>query len=391
MAARISTVRLIVAAILAIFVYGVIAAMLGTILPNLSARFGLTPQQNGNIALAQALGLIIASLSAGPLIDNKGKKTGLLIGLALIAIALFGLPSAGGYGSLMGLLFLLGFGGGIIVTAANALASDIDEQRRASMLNLLNLFFGLGGLATPLLAVQLGGDAARLAYTAAVLTAATLILHTATPMPAPSGERSFKSAEAGQLVGRGLLWLLALLLFLYVSCEVGMWNWLTRHLIAQGIPEATALSVLSLGFALGMLIGRVVVSRILIKISAPTVTLASAILMALTTFWVLQTTSATGAWIAVFCAGLAMAPVYPTTLAIVGDAFPKATGTAMGIAITCGWIGLAVSSRIIGAIAGDDPRRLKTALLVLPAFSATMVLLNLVLRPMLRKAKAAAD
>ncbi|MGA2330011.1 MAG: MFS transporter [Bryobacteraceae bacterium] len=391
MLARISTPRLVLAAILAIFVYGVIAAMLGTILPSLSARFGLTPAQNGNIALAQALGLIIASVSAGPLIDNKGKKTGLVIGLALIAIALFALPSAGGYRSLMALLFLLGFGGGIIVTAANALASDIDEQRRASVLNLLNLFFGLGGLATPLLGVLLGSGAAKLAYTAAVLTAATLILHATTPMPAPSGERGFKGAKAGQLMGRGLLWLLSLLLFLYVSCEVGMWNWLTRHLIAQGIPEATALSILSLGFALGLLIGRVVVSRILIKIAAPTVTLAAAVLMALTTFWILQTTNATGAWIAVFCAGLAMAPVYPTTLAMVGDAFPKATGTAMGIVITCGWIGLAVSSRIIGAIAGDDPKRLKTALLVLPVSSAAMVLLNLILRAMLAKARSAAQ
>ena len=80
---------LIVAAILAIFVYGMIAAMLGTILPNLSERFKLTPEQNGTIAMAQAIGLIIASISVGPLIDNQGKKVGLVLGLALIAIALF--------------------------------------------------------------------------------------------------------------------------------------------------------------------------------------------------------------------------------------------------------------------------------------------------------------
>jgi hypothetical protein len=43
-----------------------------------------------------------------------------------------------------------------------------------------------------------------------------------------------------------------------------------------------------------------------------------------------------------------MAPVFPTTLAIVGDAFPRMTGTAIGFVITCGWTGLAVSSRIIG-------------------------------------------
>ena len=40
---------LILAAILALFVYGMIAAMLGTILPALSTRFQLTPKQNGNI------------------------------------------------------------------------------------------------------------------------------------------------------------------------------------------------------------------------------------------------------------------------------------------------------------------------------------------------------
>ena len=44
------------------------------------------------------------------------------------------------------------------------------------------------------------------------------------------------------------------------------------------------------------------------------------------------------------------------------------TGTAIGFVITCGWIGLAVSSRIIGFIAGGDPLRLKRALLVIPGF-----------------------
>ena len=35
---------LTLAAVLAIFVYGIIAAMLGTILPDLSKRFNLTPE-----------------------------------------------------------------------------------------------------------------------------------------------------------------------------------------------------------------------------------------------------------------------------------------------------------------------------------------------------------
>ena len=135
---------LILASILAIFVYGMIAATLGTILPDLSTRFGLTPRQNGTIAFAQALGLMIASLLVGPLMDNEGIKVGLVLGLALAAIALLTLPSSRSFGMIATILFVLGLGGGIIVTGANALASSVNEAHRGTTLNLVNLFFGSG-------------------------------------------------------------------------------------------------------------------------------------------------------------------------------------------------------------------------------------------------------
>jgi fucose permease len=371
---------LILAAILAIFVYGMIAAMLGTILPELSARFHLTPRQNGSIAFCQALGLIVASVSVGPLIDNEGKKTGLVLGLALITLALLLLPRSSGFASIATYLLLLGLGGGIIVTAANALGSDVTPDRRGTTLNLLNLFFGLGGFATPFISANLlHRNSVRLCYLVAALTGATLLINIATPMPQPTGAQSFVFSEIGGVVGRPQLWLLALLLFLYVASEVGVWNWLVQHLIAQGIPESRALNVLSFGFALGMLIGRVGVSQVLISVSALTVTLVAAILMLITTYLMLQTRDPKATWILVFLAGVSMAPVFPTTLAIVGDAFPRMTGTAMGIVITSGWIGLAVSSRIIGSIAGGEPKRLKKALLVLPGMAALMIAVNLAL------------
>jgi len=370
---------LILAAILAIFVYGMIAAMLGTILPDLSARFRLTPQQNGTIASMQALGLIIASVGVGPLIDYEGKKIGLVLGLALVTIALFLLPRSTGYGSIMIYLFLLGLGGGIIVTGANALASDVNESSRATTLNLLNLFFGLGGLATPFISANLlSRNSVRLCYLVATLTAVTLAIHLATPMPPPAGAQSFIFSDVGAVLGKPALFLLSLMLFLYVACEVGVWNWLAQHLIAQGLPESKALNILSLGFALGLLIGRVLASQILRTVSPETVTLSAAVLMAITTFAMLRTTKFAG--VAVFLAGVAMAPVFPTVLAMVADRFHTMTATAQGVAISSGWIGLAISSRVIGSIAGGDPKRLKTALLVIPGASIVMVAVNLALR-----------
>jgi fucose permease len=369
---------LIFAAILAIFVYGMIAAMLGTILPDLSDRFHLTPKQNGSIAFAQAIGLMIASVGVGPLLDTEGDKIGLVLGLAFIAVTLFLLPRSRGFGSIVALLFLLGVGGGIVVTGANALVSGVATEHRAIALNLVNLFFGLGGLATPFISANLfKRNWVRLCYTVALLTVVTLAFHAATPMPAPAGGAGFVLAQVGPILGRPLLFLLGLLLFLYVSCEVGVWNWLPRHLIAQGIPESRALNILSLGFALGLLIGRVAVSPILINVPPIDVTLAASIAMAVTTFLMLRTNKPGPAAVLVFIAGLSMAPVFPTALAITGKAFPQMTATAIGFVITCGWAGLAVSSPIIGAIAGGDPRRLKTALLIIPASSVLMVGLNL--------------
>lgn len=371
---------LMLASILAIFVYGLIAAFLGTILPDLSKRFQLSPVQNGTLASTQALGLILASLAVGPLIDLEGKKLALVLGLVLVGGALVLLSRCRGFGALASSLFMLGMGGGIVVTGANALAADVGS---AAALNLVNLFFGLGGLITPFLSAHLfKGNSVRLGYTILVATVFTLLVQCMAPIPAVQGTGAGAFAGAGTLLTKPQLYLLGLILFLYVSCEVGVWNWLVRFLVSKGIPEKTALNVLSLGFAMGLLLGRLGAAFVFKRIfMAPeNVILASAVAMLVMTLALLQAKTSRSAWALVFLAGLAMAPVFPTTLAIVSKAFPQMSGTAIGIAITFGWTGLAVSSKLIGGLAGQEARGLAKGLMVLPAFSAFMVVLSLAVR-----------
>ncbi len=370
---------LIFAACLAIFVYGMVASMLGTINPGLAAKFQLTNVQTGYVALAQGLGLVIASVSVGPLLDRKGKKIGLLLGLALVTLSLLALANAATYEVIIGAMVVLGMGGGIIITGANALGSDVSESRRASVLNFLNVFVGLGGFATPFIAGNLlAGDAVRVAYAAAALTAATFAVHLflriAPPAPRVPGQKTTA------VFGVPVLYLLASATFLYTACEFGIWIWLAKYLMVRGLPATTALNILSLGFALGLLLGRVIVAPVLIKIPPLTVTIAASTLMALTTFAILHTSAPTLLGALVFLAGIAMAPVFPTTVAIVGDIFKERSGTAIGFTITCGFSGLVVSSPLIGWIAGPDPSGLGRGLLVLPLFSAALLVVNLVLR-----------
>lgn len=369
---------LILAATLAIFVYGLIAPILGALLPS----YPLTPVQQGNVAMAQAIGLVISSLSAGPVIDVRGNKAALVTGLALIVAALFAAPNAGGFIGLVIVYFVLGVGGGTVVTAANALVGAVEPTRRGSALNFLNLFFGLGGIITTYAASYLLGPVV-LCYSVGGLTCFALLINALTRMPGAAGEASFRLNEVPTLLGRPALMLLSFFLFLYVACEVGVWNWLKAYLISANFDSRAAGGVVSYGFAFGILVGRVVVSRILIRVPALTVTLISAVLMAITTFAMLHLHSQTSITIAVFCAGLTMAPVFPTTLAMTQDAFPRGTATALGIVITFGWIGLAVSSPIIGALA--ENRNYQRGLMLLPIFSVIMVVLNFVLRPALRR------
>lgn len=378
---------LILAAILAILVYGLVAPILGALLPS----YHLTGDQSGVLGLVQALGLVVASLGAGPVIDIRGKKVALATGLLLVAISLFWAPNAGSYQVLLIVYFILGLGGGTVVTGANALASDVSEARRASVLNFLNLFFGLGGIVTPFLSGLM--TEANLCYAVGSLAALTLVVHLLTKMPAAAGASAFKLSEAFSLLGRPTLLLLSLFLFLYVSCEVGVWNWLKTYLVspAVNLDAKTASNVVGFGFAFGILVGRIVVSRILINVRAVTVTLFASVAMAITTFAMLHVITPVSVAIVVFLAGLAMAPMFPTALAMVGDAFPRGTASAMGIAITFGWIGLAVSSNIIGDLAGSTKANLGNALLILPAFSVVMVFVSLVLRSFLNRAASAAQ
>ena len=201
-----STNRLISLTCLGIMIFGMVSATLGTLQPYW-AGIGLNPEQTAYVALGQAVGMILASLIAGPLCDIRGKKTGLMLGLSSLLIAMVALPHVAGFVTIVSTLFLVGLGGGILVTSANALLSDISADRRAAVLNFVSVFFGLGGMLAPFLVANLlsansNESAVQFFYVMVALVAVTLAVYAATKMPPPTGQRGFKFSEAGELLGR---------------------------------------------------------------------------------------------------------------------------------------------------------------------------------------------
>lgn len=367
---------LIAVGAIVIFIYGMMASMLGTIVPALGPRLGLGTLELSWLALAQGLGLASTSVWAGALMDRRGKKPGIVSGLcaSIAGLALLAHPS--GLAIAMIAMAFLGVGGSLVIVGANALVNDISDRNKASALNILNLFVGLGGMATPLVAGNLlHSDPVSVAWAGMGIAALALVVALLAPMPAAIPVE--QETESTSIFGAPLLYVLSAVTFLYTACEFSIWNWLPKYLIGVGIPAVQALNILSLGFASGMLIGRFVAATLLGRFAPLSVVLACTFAMALTSAATLMLRGHAGTGALVFATGLAMAPVFPTTIAIIGHLFPRGSGTAIGFAITCGFSGLVVTSPIIGALAGDTPLGIGRALMLIPTLAATIAVLLL--------------
>ena len=367
--------RSVMVAALIIFIYGMLASMLGTLVPALGTRLALSTQDLSYLALAQGIGLAATSVWAGALMDRKGAKAGILAGLAasLAGLALLSRADSLALGIIP--MALLGIGGSLVIVGANAVVNQVSDANKASALNILNLFVGLGGMATPFVAGNLlHSDPTLVAYfglaTCFVAVATVLVWR------APASDRHDAPAASERgLFASPALYLLSAVTFSYTACEFAMWNWLPKYMIAAGIPEVSALNILSFGFAGGLLLGRLAAASVFGRFAPVPVVLGCALAMCASTFAVLQAGSVTAFAIAAFVSGLVMAPIFPTTIAIIGANFPRQSGTAIGFAITCGFSGLVVSSPVIGWLAGTGS--LGRALLLMPVLSAVIAMILL--------------
>jgi fucose permease len=376
---------IIAVAAVVIFIYGMFASMLGTIVPGLGIRMGLTNAQVSFLALAQGLGLVASSVSAGAFMDRYGRKPGIILGLCMGVIGATILSQAKILVLSMIAMALLGVCGGFVIVGANALVNDVSEKTKASALNILNLFVGLGGMATPFVAGNLlHSDPTKVAYCGSAIATLALALTLVCRIP---GSLRPESYENGGDFREKALYILSTITFLYTACEFAIWNWLPKFLVAANVATATALNILSLGFACGMLFGRLAAATILAKMSPWWVTLNAIVIAGISTFAMLHVTTQFALSIFVFIVGTAMAPVFPTTIAILGSVCRQRSATAIGFAITCGFSGLVLSSPLIAALAGPDPRGLGRALLLIPLFSLLIAAILIVFRKQLTTEK----
>ena len=129
--------RLFGAACSAMFLFGIVLAMLGTIfgLEETRGRLHVDLAQQGDIFLALFLGVFLSTVLVGPVIDRYGNKIVLATSALLVAAALVLFSMAVSFAAAIIAAFLIGLGGGGLNTAANALVADLYRDDRGAMLN----------------------------------------------------------------------------------------------------------------------------------------------------------------------------------------------------------------------------------------------------------------
>jgi FHS family glucose/mannose:H+ symporter-like MFS transporter len=301
------------------FLIGIVNTLLGPILPSLSARWHLDDAHAGYLFVAQFAGCITGAAASSPLIKRMGFQPLLTYGFAGMGLALAGLTVSPWHSGIV-CVYGLGLGLGLTIPSINLLIAEVNPDRRASALNVLNFLWGAGAVTGPpfISWLALGTDPARPLFSlAALLGCITLLLFQSVPTRSSRAEQSPVIAEASD----SRAWispyflLTLLLLFIYTGTEMATGGWIptfARRLDSSSHSWAVAQSL----FWAGLLLGRAAAPLVLRCISSPRLVLSGILIAAAGLGSILTSGELTVLSAATFLAGLGMGPVFPTTFAI---------------------------------------------------------------------------
>lgn len=373
--------RLQLSAWAGMFVFGIVMAILGAILPSLFERIGFGAGAAGNLFLTMNFAMLIATLFFGPVVDRFGFKAVLAVSVLLVAAAFLVLSRASTYGLVLGAAVVLGLGGGALNGGTNALTSDLHEgEERAAALNVLGIFFGFGALFVPFLigAMREVLGIGRILALATFLSLVPFVIYVVLRFPRAKHAQGFPIKEAARIARNPLLWLTGFILFFESANEFTVGGWISTHLEKTFGAGVGAAAFVLAGYWAAIMAGRLVSSRLVRTFRNETLILASAVLALAAALLMALAPSGAAAAAGAVLIGVGFAAIYPTTLAIVGANFAAFTGTAFSVVIAMGLVGGMLAPWLAGRIA--EASSLRQGFIIPVVDCAMIIVLTIVVR-----------
>ena len=380
--------KVFIAACIGLLLFGIMLITLGSILPSLAAKFRLTEIATGKLVSIPPIGIIAGSLVFGPVADRYGYKMMFIITTLLMIIAFEGLAFAESFFLLQGSIFLLGFSGGVINGATNAVVSDISEEHKGANLSLLGAFFGIGALGMPLL---LGVLSERFEYPYIISSVGFLLLLAAVyfitiRFPLPKHHQGFPVKEGIKLLGQPALLLTSLFLFFQSGAESLINNWTTTF-FQNDLEFSKEDSLFALVFYLGGLtVTRMLLGKVLKNVSSFIVMITSLLLAVVGGLLLSYSHTYVQSVIALLILGAGFAASFPVILSYIGHIYAQLSGTAFSIAFVIALIGNTLINYSFGLIS-DKYGTKQLPVLLLCVIACLVVQLLLIKRNISSKVK----
>ena len=308
--------------LLPVFLYfvaaGVATVMLGPLLPALIQRWHIQDAQAGTLFTASFAGQFCGAWFA-----TRNLRASVLYGSAITAAGCAAMAWSNFVLAHMA-LFCVGLGLGAGLTAGNVIAGTAVPAARARLIALLNVAWGLGAIACPVLVrLSAPGGIQVFFYATTICLAVTSLISIAIPtpirpgMPAeadpPLASRAYSTYRRMPLPPLPLFGFGAAI-FLYIGIENSLGGWLPTYAVRTD-PSLHAPSI-AICFWVAELMGRILVTALMAVLGEATLYRVCLALLILTqgALCVTAQISSAGVITLTILVALSLAPLYPLIL-----------------------------------------------------------------------------
>jgi len=385
------------AACAGMLLFGIVFLSLGSVNNMLAERFQLDNNAIGTLTALLPFGILAGSLVFGPVVDRFGYRWMLVAAALVVGAGLEGLAFADRKGLVQVFVFLIGFGGGVLNGATNALAADVSPGARASRLSLLGVFFGVGAMTMPGTLALLSRHYALSAIVSAIglVTLVPVAWFLVIRFPPPKQRGEPYSLGTGFALLRDPVFLTAGLALAVQSGMEGMSNdWMTRyfkHVTLAGQSAEEWRTQLGLLAVTGAMVGtRIALSRLLTRVRPAAVLFGSIAVTAVGALTLMQSPGYAVSLVAALCLGAGLAAAFPVVLGYIGDLYPTRSGAAFSTIFFVALIGNMTINKTFGALAQVHGVG-QYARVMLACLALSAVLLGLVVRRLHARQPASKD
>jgi fucose permease len=277
---------------------------------------------------------------------------------------------------------IYGFGYGFVTPGTNLWVGESYGERRASALNLANLAWGLGAIASAPSAMYVlrGSQINTFLYVLGALSILLAIFLVQQRFGKPHGETASESPENGKVAGTGVAILLGILFYVYVGSEVSTSYWAATHAERAAAWTTNTFTLAPMFFFGGLLGGRGAAAAILLRLKEGTVAISGLLIAAMGEVLFVTAHSHLVLFAGAFLAGLGFSSLYPIYVAWLTKWFGARARKVGGAMFASSAIGSATLPWLVGELSRLSSS-LRIGLLVPLAGCVVMLTIVTLLRP----------